>query len=242
LTVGTHYIYAQACNSYGCSPWGTPSTLNVTASSSSLIVDPGKEAPKIASIAISPSSVSKMGNFTATWSGNNVPTSYTVKVDSSEFDMGGVTSWTGTPDSLGLAEGFYSVAVKACNYYGCSPWSAIVPLKVTNSSVLPPTISNINVSQFFPYTTVLDDLTATWSGNNSPTTYNVKVNNTVYAMEGFTTWTGTPASFALSAGTHYVYSQVVMMVAVVRGALWLYGSVMMYQLATIITQVQYHNR
>ncbi len=207
LTVGTHYIYSQACNAYGCSPWGTPSTLKVTASSTSLVVDPVTEAPKIASIAISPNSVSKIGNFTATWSGNNSPASYTVKVGSAEFDMGGVTSWTGTPESLGLAEGSHSVSVKACNYYGCSPWSAIVPLQVTNSSVLPPTTSVINVTQFAPYTTVLDNFTATWSGNNNPTTYNVKVNNTVYAMEGFTTWNGSPASFALSAGTHYVYSQ-----------------------------------
>ncbi len=207
LTIGDHYLYAQGCNAYGCGPWSVAKPLTVMSTSSSFIITPGDEAPSIASISINPSTVSKLGTFTASWSGNNNPTSYRVKAGSTEFDMGMVTSWSGSPDSLGLDIGVYPISVQACNIHGCSPWSGVVNLTVTNSSIPAPTASSITVTQYHPYTSVLDNLTANWTGNNSPTSYNVKVNNTVYDMGNLTTWTGTPTSFALTPGTHYLYSQ-----------------------------------
>ena len=207
MTVGDHLVYSQGCNIYGCGPWSDAKLFKVISTSSAFIIKPGDRSPSLASISINPSTISKFGDFTASWSSNNEPTSYKIRAGSKEFDMGMSINWTGTPDSLGLGLGVHPVSVQACNSFGCSPWSGIVNLNVTNSSVIPPTTSSVNVTQYYPYTSVLDNITATWTGNNSPTSYNVKVNGVVYDMGNLTTWMGTPTSFGLTPGTHYLYSQ-----------------------------------
>lgn len=45
-----------------------------------------------------------------------------------------------------------------------------------------------------------------WTGNNNASTFNIKVNNTIYPQTG-PSWTGTPASLGLGAGTHLFSAQ-----------------------------------
>ncbi|KXJ99827.1 MAG: hypothetical protein UZ19_OD1000327 [Parcubacteria bacterium OLB19] len=207
LVTGVNKISVQACNSGGCSDW-SPSKILEVIDSGSITVVPGGKAPTISYISVNPNKLSLKGNFTATWSGNNTPSSYVLRFNGKEVSMGALTSWTGTPESLGLVKDtVYSVASKACNIHGCSDWSAIETIEVIVSSEIAPTTSSVDLIQYPPYTSVLDNFTANWSGNNSPTSYNIKVNSVVYDMGSADTWTGTPTSFALPAGTHYVSVQ-----------------------------------
>jgi predicted heme/steroid binding protein len=195
--VGTFVVSIEACNAGGCLT--SPSkTVTVT-----------EEKPTSSWLSLSLTSVATSGELTASWSGNNSPSSYKMKVNSIVYDMGPVTSWTGTPDSLTpkLGVGSYNISSQACNSGGCSDWSDLKPFEVINSSETAPTSASINLIQYLPYTTILDNFSATWSGNNSPSSYNIKVNSTVYDMSSDTSWTGSPTSFALPAGTHYISVQ-----------------------------------
>lgn len=88
--------------------------------------------PTTAQLTLSQTTVSTLTNFSANWSGNNGPTRYTVRVNNTELPQGTNTTWTGTPASLGLAAGVHLISVQACNVVGCSVWSGVTQLTVTN--------------------------------------------------------------------------------------------------------------
>jgi len=89
-------------------------------------------APTTAQLTLSKTTVSTLETFSASWSGNNAPTRYTVKVNNTELPQGTNTTWTGTAASLGLAAGVHLISVQACNIVGCSVWSGVTQLTVTN--------------------------------------------------------------------------------------------------------------
>lgn len=100
-------------------------------------------SPTSAQINLNPTSVAANSNFTVSWSGNNSPASYNVKIDSTILNVGGATTWTGTPASLGLGAGNHAFSVQACDSTGtpggCSVWSGTMYLVVTGgTSMLPP--------------------------------------------------------------------------------------------------------
>ncbi len=86
--------------------------------------------PTQAQLSVSPATVSTTQNFTVSWSGNNSPTTYNVKVDNTVLPQTG-TTWTGTPASLGLSAGSHTIQAQACNISGCSPYTAVYTLTVT---------------------------------------------------------------------------------------------------------------
>ncbi len=100
-------------------------------------------APTTAAITLSPTSVATTGTFTASWSGNNSPAGYNVKVNSTTYSQSSATIWTGTPTSLGLAAGTHYFYVQACNAIGCSPWSSVATLIVTTPSTTSATTTDI---------------------------------------------------------------------------------------------------
>jgi hypothetical protein len=170
LGAGVYSIYAQACNTYGCSGWSLAKTLTVTAI-----------APTTASIDLSPASVVATNNFSASWSGNNGASTYKIKVDTIEYDMGTSTTWTGTPESLSLAVGNHNFYVKACNAFGCSPYSLAKVLNVTTPA---PTTAWLSLSETSIST--LGTFSASWSGNNGASTYNLKLDGSTLAMDTLT--------------------------------------------------------
>lgn len=87
-------------------------------------------APTQTQLTVTPTSLSTTQNFTVTWSANNSPTSYNVKVGGTIYPQTG-TSWTGTPASLGLSAGSHLIQVQACNIVGCSTYSAAATITVT---------------------------------------------------------------------------------------------------------------
>jgi hypothetical protein len=156
--------------------------------------------PTTATINIDPTSVLTTDMFNASWSGNNSPTSYVVKVDTIEYAMGLLTSWSGKPADLSLGVGVHNFYVKACNAGGCSAYSPAKTLTVTTPV---PTTATIDLSP----TSVSQSLnfTASWSGNNLPTSYVVKVDIAENDMGPATSWTGTPDSLGLAVGNHNFY-------------------------------------
>lgn len=91
-------------------------------------------APTTATINLSKSSVLTTESLTVSWSGNNSPTYYKVKVGTNEYDMGPSTSVDGPPSALSLGVGNHNFYAMACNTTGCSPWS---PVKVLSVVALP---------------------------------------------------------------------------------------------------------
>ena len=125
---GCYYSYWTFANGYPHIPF------SVTA--------PAVMAPSSAEINLNKSTALTTENFTATWSGNNSPTSYNVRVENNVYSMGNATSWTGTPSSLGLVVGSYKFYAQACNSAGCSPWSSYKTLNVTTPASVPaPTLT-----------------------------------------------------------------------------------------------------
>jgi hypothetical protein len=99
-------------------------------------------APSVAEINLNKSTALTTENFTATWSGNNSPTSYNVRIESNTANMGSATNWTGVPSDLGLGVGSYKFYAQACNSAGCSPWSSYKTLNVTAPLSVPaPTLT-----------------------------------------------------------------------------------------------------
>lgn len=133
LIVSTYGYQAATCSvGGGCDGlnpglWGacvggtssTPVTSNPTAA-----------APTQTQLIVSPTTVSMNQNFTATWSGNNSPTSYNIKIDNTVYPQSG-TTWTGTPVSLGLGAGSHTIQAQSCNIVGCSTYSGAYTVTVT---------------------------------------------------------------------------------------------------------------
>lgn len=69
-----------------------------------------------------PGSAAADGTLSVSWSGNNSPTSYRLKINGVEKDMGTATSWSGPVASLGLGAGTHTFYVQACNSAGCGNW------------------------------------------------------------------------------------------------------------------------
>ena len=174
---GSYPVTVQACNLAGCI-WSLGTSLTVTSAT---------PPPVSASISLSTNSVAEGTSFTATWTGDNSPTSYNVKVDSTPYPMGATTAWTGTPAGLSLTAGnTYSISVQACNAGGCSIYSPAKTLTVT-APVPAPTTATLNLS----VSTVVQNMnfTGTWTGDNSPTGYNIDIDGTMYPMGSASTWT-----------------------------------------------------
>jgi hypothetical protein len=227
LTAGNYAVSAQACNAKGCSAsyagvvnftitdQGTSQTTSNTTTTTT--TNSTALAPTLAQINVSPTNITTAQNFTVSWSGNNSPTSYSVKIDNITIPEGTATTWTGTPSSLGLMSGTHTISSQACNASGCSPWtgpfiitvtdpvSAAVSVTATVPTVSAPTLAQINVSP-----TVMSQSTpfsVSWGGDNSPTSYSVKIDSITIPEGGVTTWTGTPSSLGLSIGQHTISSQ-----------------------------------
>ncbi|MHB1118004.1 MAG: hypothetical protein ACYCZ7_00525 [Minisyncoccota bacterium] len=152
-------------------------------------------APTSVSVSVSPSSVVTDKSFTASWGATNA-TSYTLSLGGVTADMGSATSWTGTPASLGLTAGTYTLGVTACNTGGCTTGST----SFTVTAPVAPTTVSVSVSPS-PVQTA-KSFTATWTGNNNPTNYILTLNGLTYDIGSGTSWTGTPDSLALPPGTY----------------------------------------
>ena len=208
LASGAHTIYAQACNNNGCGSWSPPIVLTVADSDSSIITQSATVAPTLASVEVGLNSVAPNGNLTISWSGNNNSTNYNLKIDGINYPMGPATSWTNTPNSLGLVLGSHNVSVQACNAIGCSPWSDTDTFVVESSTTVAPSEASLFISQSSGATSVLDSFSMSWSGDNLATSYSIKVGNDVYNMGSASSWSGLPATFGLKySGTYYIKVQ-----------------------------------
>ncbi len=200
LDIGPHVVSVQACNAIGCGPWSDGVSFNV--------IDSDATAPTEANISISQDpDLTALDDFTISWSGDNDPTNYNLKVNRQVYTMNNSTSWTGTPNSFGLKMGTHNLSVQACNDGGCGPWSDSRSLVVKGSSEAPTSV-DLSISA----TTIPEDekFTVNWSGNNDPTSFNIMFDDSsYYAGESWvsTSWTGTPQSVGLTPGVHRVYAQ-----------------------------------
>ncbi len=199
LTAGKHFISVQACNATGCGKWTEVVTLMVTAPVVTSTLP-------TATISLSPTSVATTGTFTASWSGNNSPTSYNLNLNETIHNMGTATSWSGRPESLGLTAGKHFISVQACNATGCGKWTEVVTLTVTAPVVIS-TLPTATISLSPTSVATTGTFTATWSGNNSPTSYNLNLNETIHNMGTATSWSGRPESLGLTAGKHFISVQ-----------------------------------
>lgn len=183
-TIG-QYGYYFSCND------GSPDSVTYH----DVVAVPPPPAPTSASIFASPNPVGVGAVDTISWSGNNSPTSYTVVINGSSFAEGSVTSWTGNPSSFpGMSgPGTYSMSVQACNAGGCATGFGSITL------VAAPTLASISATPATP----TGNTTISWSGNNSPTYYNVTVNTASFPNLTTTSWTGTPASLGMSSPGTY---------------------------------------
>jgi hypothetical protein len=140
-------------------------------------VAPTALAPTSATINLSKSSVTETESLTVSWSGNNSPTYYRVKVNSTEYDMGAATSIFGAPSDLSLGVRDHNFYAMACNTAGCSLWSpvkvltvtAVAPAPTLTFTASPTTVTSGGASTLTWSTTNATACTASgaWSGSKS---------------------------------------------------------------------------
>ncbi len=132
---GSYLLKIQACNSSGCSDWVNGTTLTIT---------PPIVAPTTASITVTPTTVSSNQIFSASWSGNNTPTSYNAKIHNTstgaDLTYTGLTTTSSgdlTAATIPLAVGSYIFQIQPCNSAGCTPgWFDSNTLSVVLSTVV----------------------------------------------------------------------------------------------------------
>lgn len=155
------------------------------------------------------------GRFTVNWSGNNTPTYYNLRINNQTITNLTATTWSNTPLSLGLWQGSHTVSVQACNSYGCSPWPASSQasfIVTEDTGVLAvssaPTSVNVDITRLTNNVALRTGVfKISWSGNNSPTYYNVRVDNQYINNITASSWENTPASLGLLNGLHTVWVQ-----------------------------------
>lgn len=209
-TYGLHTVAIQACNAAGCSDWSWSPFFQFLVTSDAAVAS--STAPTTSSVDITGltnGGVLKNTNFTITWSGNNNPSYYNLKIDTRVIENVTSLSWTGTAASLDLTNSLHTVYVQACNARGCSPWSPspqatfiVTEDPAVLASSAAPTSSSVDLNT---RTIALNSsFTATWTGNNNPTSYDLLFDNSRSLTVTGTTWTGTPASLSLSTGSHTI--------------------------------------
>lgn len=168
--------------------------------------------PVSSSISINPTSGAMDTYFDLSWSGtldsaqngDDGVTFYKLQVNGIEFDLGSVTNWKGNAESLGFAPGSINTfKVNACNNGGCSGWSSAVTFTVNGGAA--PTLTTISLNPMI--VSVDANFNASWSGNNSPTSYKLKIGTRIYNMFSATNITATPRSLGLSAGVYQLSAE-----------------------------------
>lgn len=117
--------------SYTISCYSTHYGMDI--SDTATLIVTGGSAPTSASLSLSSTFGPPARPFTISWSGNNSPTEYFYKIDSGvETSLGAVTSVVVTADDFEWESGStHTLAVKACNSFGCSPYTGTQSYTVT---------------------------------------------------------------------------------------------------------------
>ena len=168
--------------------------------------------PISSTVSISPSSGAMDTYFNLSWlgtldsqqNGDDGVSFYKLQVNATEFDLGSVINWRGKAESLGLIPGSVNTfKVNACNSGGCSGWSPSATFTVNGGAT--PTLTTISLNPMI--VSVDANFNASWSGNNSPTSYKLKIGTRIYNMFSATNITATPRSLGLSAGVYQLSAE-----------------------------------
>lgn len=188
---GQYGYIARACNSSGCSPWGTRRYITVTE-------PPPPPAPSSAPSISVPSSDSD-GNFTVSWSSVSGATSYDIRVSLPDGQSFWQHVYNGSGTSVGQSRspGQYGYIARACNSSGCSGWGTRRYITVTEPTPGIPTVS-------VPSSDAVGNFTVSWNSVAHASSYDLRVS----LPDGQTNWqvvyngSNTSVSQSRSPGTY----------------------------------------
>lgn len=155
LADGSYVFQAQACNTFGCSPW--------TAGSAALVVThPPSTAPTVNAPASSAS-----GSYTVSWTAVDTATSYTLQEQVNGGSWATIQTGSATSKALsGKGNGSYGYQAQACNVGGCGPWSSVG----TTVVLLPPAVpASITVPA-----TSSGSIAVSWTASSTATSYTLQ--------------------------------------------------------------------